>query len=131
QWPWMDVMAVWHLRKVHPADALQQDYYFDLVTYDWKLEPIYNSLRSLMRAPPILRRGFHQENDWALGWSNGWQSLSDTRASLGQLRESSSAGSTLTFDIDARWFDLVTVVGPTEGAATVAVDGGPLAANLL
>ncbi len=131
QWPWMDVMAVWHLRKVHPDDVKQQDYYFDLVTFDWKPEPVYYSLKSLMTAPPVVRRGFHQENDWALTWSPGWATLSDPRASLGEARVSSTPGARLSFDVDARWLDLVTVVGPAGGTAVVTVDGSALGANRL
>jgi hypothetical protein len=129
QWPWMDVMTVWHFRKVHPNDTRNQDYYFDLVSYDWIPEPVYYSLKGLMTGPPIVRRGFHQEDYWPLQWSPGWQTIADPRASLGQARVSANAGATLTFDLDARWLDLVTAVGPESGSAAITIDGNAIAAN--
>jgi hypothetical protein len=129
QWPWMDVMAVWHFRKVHPEDVRQQDYYFDLVSSDWIPEPVYYSLKALLTAPPVVRRGFHQEDYWALSWSPGWSLATDSRASLGQYRWSATAGATLRFDLEARWLDLVTAVGPNGGTLSIAVDGQPYLAN--
>jgi hypothetical protein len=38
-------------------------------------------------------------------------------------------GATLSFDLDARWLDLVTVTGPSGGTAAITIDGSPLAAN--
>ncbi len=131
QWPWMDVMAVWHLRKVHAEDAQQQDYYFDLVSNDWQIEPVYYALQQLMAQPPSVHRGFHQESFWALHWSDGWRDVGDPRASLGHAKESLTPGATLSFDLDASWLDLVTTTGPSGGRLAVTIDGTPFAANRL
>jgi polysaccharide biosynthesis protein PslG len=131
QWPWMDVMAVWHLRKVHPADAAVQDYYFDLVSTDWQLEPVYLALQQLAAAPPVVHRGYHQESYWGLSWGPGWQHVTDPRAVLGGYQQTSAAGAQLDFDLDASWLDLVTTVGPGRGTVSVTVDGSPLKANRL
>ncbi len=131
QWPWMGVMAVWHLRKVHPEDTQLQDYYFDLVSFDWQPEPVYTALAQLATSPPVLHRGFHQEDHWTLHWSAGWDHVAESRASLGALAVSHTPGATLSFDVDASWLDLVTVVGPAEGELAVTIDGTPFKANRL
>lgn len=131
QWPWMGLMAVWHFRKVSAAATRNQDYYFDLVTYDWKLEPIYNALKSYMTAPPVVYRGFHQEDLWSLTWGPGWKRVADAGASLGHLNQTDTSGATLSFNLDASWLDLVTPVGPNQGTLEVTIDGSPLRANRL
>lgn len=131
QWPWMGVMAVWHFRKVSPKDQQAQDYYFDLVTYDWKIEPVYDALKAYMTSPPVVHRGYHQEDFWALSWGSGWSRVPDDRASLGYLRVSQSPGATVAFDVDASRLDLVTPVGPGWGSLAVTIDGSPLKANRL
>lgn len=131
QWPWMGVMAVWHFRKVSPDAQRDQDYYFDLVSYDWKIEPIYNALKAYMTAPPVVHRGYRQEDYWALNWGPGWTRVADSGASLGHLEVSSTPGATLTFDVDASRLDLVTRTGPAGGTLDVTIDGSPLKANRL
>ncbi|HUX86625.1 MAG TPA: glycosyltransferase, partial [Chloroflexota bacterium] len=129
QWPWMGPMAVWHFRMVYPESEKLQQYYFDLVGVNWNIEPIYYALQKYMTAPPVVYRGFHQENHWALHWSAHWNEVADQRASLGGLKESQVAGATLSFDLDASWLDLVTTVGPKWGKLAVTIDGSPLKAN--
>jgi hypothetical protein len=129
QWPWMDVMAVWHFRKVSPDAVKQQDYYFDLVSYDWQPEPIYYALQKLMTAPPLVPRGYHQEDYWALHWSAGWERTADPRASLGDVQLTATPGATLSFDLDASRLDLVTPAGPAWGKLAITIDGSPLKAN--
>jgi hypothetical protein len=131
QWPWMGVMAVWHFRKVQPEDAQQQDYYFDLVSTDWKPEKIYDALKSLTALPPIVHRGYRAQNYWALQWSADWQQVAERRAAFGITRVATSPDSTLSFDLDGTWLDLVTPSGPTWGRLGVIIDGNPYAANRL
>ena len=69
QWPWMGAMAIWHFRMVQPSDLKLPQYYFDLVSIDWQPEPVYYALQKLMTAPPVVYRGYHQENYYALHWS--------------------------------------------------------------
>ena len=129
QWPWMGPMAVWHFRMVYPESKKLQQYYFDLVGVNWNVEPVYYALQKYMTASPVVYRGFHQENDWALHWSPGWSELADTRASLGQFKEAQATGATLSFDLNATWLDLVTTVGPGWGKLAVTIDGSSLKAN--
>ncbi|MGH2461907.1 MAG: cellulase family glycosylhydrolase [Chloroflexota bacterium] len=131
QWPWMGLMAVWHFRMVHPSDANTQQYYFDMVSVDWQAEPIYFALQRLMTSTPVLYRGYHQEDDWALAWSPGWEDVSDPRASLGHLKEAATNGSEVSFDLNANWLDLVVPTGPGWGKLAVTIDGLPFAANQL
>ncbi len=131
QWPWMGVMAVWHFRMVYPTNRDSQQYYFDMVDVDWHKEPIYDALQALMRSPPVVHRGYHQEDFWALHWSSGWEEVGDARASLGHLMVSATPGTTLDFEVEGSWLDLVTPTGPTWGKAAVTIDGLPFAANRL
>jgi hypothetical protein len=131
QWPWMDVMAVWHLRKVQPSDAQSQDYYFDLVGTDWKPELVYFALQALTAQPPVVYRGYHQETYWAFQWSAAWQEASDPRAVLNGYKQSDQVGSELDFNLDASWLDLVAPEGPQYGALAVEIDGNPYKANRL
>lgn len=131
QWPWMGLMAVWHFRMVYPQNAESQQYYFDMVSVNWQIEPIYYALQKLMTAPPVLYRGFHQEHDWVLNWSHGWEEVSDPRASLGQLKVTNTPGAEFSFDVEGSWLDLVTPTGPDWGKVAVTIDGLPFAANQL
>jgi hypothetical protein len=131
QWPWMGVMAVWHFRKVQLSDAQQQDYYFDLVSTEWQPEPIYSALKNLIARPPIVHRGYHQQDFYGLQWTSDWRQVADPRSSLGQSRVSSAPGATVSFDLDATWLDLVTLTGPTQGKLAVTIDGTPYGANRL
>jgi len=131
QWPWMGNMAVWHFRMVQPSDLKLPQYYFDLVSIDWKPEPVYYALQKLMTAPPVVYRGYHQEDYYALHWGSGWSHQSDQRAVLGGYNLSTTPGATLTFDLDASWLDLVTPVGPRWGKLAITIDGSPYKANRL
>ena len=131
QWPWMGVMAVWHFRKAQPADAKQQDYYFDLVSTDWKPEPIYYAIKALTSEPPVLHRGYHPPSSWELHWSDGWQLVADPATPFGQTNVTATTSSTVTFDLDGTWLDLVTPTGPSWGHLAVSIDGNPYAANRL
>jgi hypothetical protein len=84
-----------------------------------------------MTATPIVHRGYHQEDFWALQWSSGWQHVTDSRASVGSFNVTSDRGATLSFDLDASWLDLVAPVGPSWGQLTVEIDGNPYRANRL
>jgi hypothetical protein len=131
QWPWMDVMAVWQFRMVHPSDTQLQQYYFDLVSLNWHKEPVYYALQTLMTAPPVVYRGYHQEDFWALHWGAGWQRVADPRAVLGHLEVTAQPGATLQFDLDASWLDLVVPTGPHWGQLAITIDGNPYEANRL
>lgn len=131
QWPWMDIMAVWQFRMVYPQNRDSQQYYFDMVSVNWKLEPIYYALQKLMLSPPVIYRGYHQEDDWALTWKGPWHEVSNKRASLGKLKITAQAGAELDFNLQASWLDLVTPVGPQWGKLAITIDGQPLKANRL
>jgi len=131
QWPWMGVMAVWHFRMVDPKQEQSQQYYFDMVSVDWQKEPIYFALQALMTSPPVVYRGYHQEDHWALIWSPGWEDVADARASLGHLKEATTPGAGVSFDVSGSWLDLVTPTGPDWGRLAVTIDGLPFAANRL
>lgn len=131
QWPWMDIMAVWQFRMVYPQNRDSQQYYFDMVSVNWKPEPIYYALQKLMRSPPVIYRGYHQEDDWALTWKGPWQEVNNKRASLGKLKITAQAGAELDFNLQASWLDLVTPVGPQWGKLAITIDGQPLKANRL
>lgn len=131
QWPWMGVMALWHFRMVYPKNQESQQYYFDMVDVNWHKEPIYGALQALMLSPPVVFRGYHQEDYWSLRWSPGWEKVADSRASLGHLMETATPGAELSFDLTGRWLDLVVPTGPSWGMVAVTIDGLPFAANRL
>ncbi len=125
EWPWVGVVNVWYLRQPGNWQNTQQEYYFRMIDPDFTVHPVYEAVQSFATHPPVLERGYRQEDSYALTFSGSWWSGLHPRASLGAYRQGVTAGSTLTFTFRGTDLDLVTRRGPDGGLLWVEVDSAP------
>jgi len=123
-WPWMGVMNLWHFRMASPNARQLPQYYFNAVDENFQPEPLYDAMREAAHEPRALRRGYHQEDDWAIAYQGAWSTRRDARAVAGGYAESTHDAS---FTIPFEGTDLELVLDPMPGGGTLAltVDGAP------
>lgn len=83
EWPWMGVMNYWFYRRPSEAEVEQAWYYFRMMEPDFEPLPVYGAMSWLTQQKPMVPVGYHQEDHWALHYSDGWQHFSDEGAVLG------------------------------------------------
>jgi hypothetical protein len=125
EWPWVGVVNLWYLRQPGNWLPSQQEYYFRMVDPDFTVHPVYQAVASFIATSAALERGYRQDDYFALRYSPGWTSLSDTRASLSSSHQTTAPGSTLSFTFRGTDLDLVTRTGPGEGVLWVTLDENP------
>jgi hypothetical protein len=125
EWPWLGVANTWYLKRA--SDQWEQEgkpeAYFRLLTPGFEPLPVYAALQAYTKQPAPLGRGFHQEDHWAIEYTDGWNTVADDGAVLGHYRLSTTATSALRFRVGAT--PRVTLVIP-PGASTAVqarVDG--------
>ena len=126
EWPWAGAACYWFLKQ---ADERERDtnpqYYFRILGPDFSPMPVYESLTTAAHLPPVMYRGFHQEDHWAVTYGSGeWETEADAEAVLGQRRRAGQDGAGLEFTFDGSAVWLVTQTGPGQGWLEVTVDGG-------
>ncbi len=124
EWPWMGVVNLWHFRRVFPVNQKEQMYYFGLVGYDFTRFPVYDAVAQFAKSPPMVYRGYHQEDHWALHYSGGWLTEKNQEASLGGYKVTSKAGDSVSFIFKGSSVNLILPKGPNVGGYYVTVDGG-------
>jgi hypothetical protein len=125
EYPWMGVKNIWHLRLVHDVNENQQYYYFGILGNDFEQFPVYEAIKTLATAPPVVEYGYRQETHWALSYTGAWEKLADPKASLGNYMQSSNPGDSLKFSFRGTDLTLVTKRGPSMGTVQVSIDGKP------
>jgi polysaccharide biosynthesis protein PslG len=131
EWPWMGVMNIWFFKRADDREKDQPMYYFRLVDPDFTPHPVYNAVKALGAEPPIIRRGFSQEDHRALGFQGDWKVISEPQASLGAMRSTAQAGANISAQFEGTTLSLVAPIGPEWGQAYVEIDGSPQKANQL
>jgi hypothetical protein len=131
EWPWVGTMFFWHFRKVTDEERDRVEFYFRMVDPDFTPHPAYFSYARTALRPPALTKGYHQEDSWALRYSQGWKLERDDEAVLGQWAVARNAGDTLSFRMAGTKLWLVTRVGPAGGRLYVTIDGRPQRSNAL
>jgi hypothetical protein len=125
EWPWLGVANYWFLKQADDREReANPQYYFRLLEPDFTPLPAYHALSDAASLPPVMYRGYHQEDHWAVTYT-GWEEIQDERAILGTYRQPTNedAQARLTFDGSDLW--LVVARGPGRGPLEVTVDGGP------
>jgi hypothetical protein len=125
EWPWLGVANYWFLKQADDREReVNPQYYFRLLEPDFAPLPAYQALSDAARLPPVMYRGYHQEDHWAVTYI-GWEERRDERAILGTYRQATNdnAQASLTFDGSDLW--LVVPRWPDGGWLEVTVDGGP------
>ena len=125
EWPWMGVVNLWLFRRVHAVNENEQMYYFSLVDREFEPYPVYDAVKSLATSPPVVYRGFHQEDHRAIHFGGSWENVTDQRASLGSYKRSHAPGDSLGFEFKGKDLKLVVRRQPLSGYLLVIVDGSP------
>jgi polysaccharide biosynthesis protein PslG len=126
EWPWAGVACYWFLKQ---ADESERDtspqYYFRILEPDFAPMPVYDALSRATQLPPVMYKGHHAADHWAITYSGTWESTDDTAAILGKAQQAAQddAGLSFIFEGSALW--LVTQTAPDNGWLEVTVDDGP------
>ncbi len=131
EWPWMGVMNLWFFKRADDHEKDQPFYYFRMVEPDFGTHPIYDAVKALGSTEPAVRRGYSQEDHWALRYQGSWAQVSEPQASLGGMKKATQAGASVTAFFQGSDLTLVVPKGPALGAAYVEIDGSPQGANRL
>ena len=123
EWPWMGVANLWFFKRATDGEVSQPMYYFRMVEPDFTPMPLYDALAQKATEPPILYRGYHQEDHWALEYAGAWVSEADDASVLGAFRVSEDAGANVQFAFEGRQLQLVAPRGPDFGLMRLVVDG--------
>jgi hypothetical protein len=125
EWPWLGVANYWFLKQ---ADEREKDkdpqYYFRLLEPDFTPMPAYHALADAARLQPVMYRGYHQEDHWAVEYEN-WAPIEDDQAILGAYRQAMSDGAQSGFAFDGSDLWILVSHRPDGGWLEVSVDGNP------
>lgn len=125
EWPWVGVINIWYLRQPGNWLPSQQEYYFRMVDPDFTVHPVYEAVRAFATRPPVMERGYRQEDHYALTYTGSWSLQKDPRASLGGYYQSTTPGDAVSFTFHGTDLDLVARRGPDGGMLQVWVDDLP------
>ncbi len=125
EWPWMGAVNFWFFKRPSDAERDQAWYYFRMVEPDFSPLPVYEAVRDYANRPPVMYKGYHQEDHWALEYQGGWRTVADDGAVLGAYRESRRAGDGLAFTFRGTDLYLVVVKSEAGGVLEVTLDGLP------
>ena len=130
EWPWLPLINLWHFYwpQANPDDPTQ---HFAVVDADFAPRPVLTAMRELMRAPPALGVGYHQESHPALDWEGEWLYIDDARYVLGRARGAPLPGAKLRFRFRGTAVSLVVRRGPDTGIALVRINGSQSLAHRL
>jgi hypothetical protein len=126
EWPWMGVVNFWFFKQAddHERDYNAQ-YYFRMVEPDFTPMPVYQAVKEYTNRPPVMYRGYHQEDHWAVSYGGPWQTVEDSHAVLGTYRRAEEGGAWLSFTFKGSDLLLVVDKGPGGGVLEVRVDDAP------
>ncbi len=122
EWPWVGVVNFWFFKRPSDAERDQAWYYFRMVEPDFTPMPVYEAMKSYATRPPLVYPGYHQEDHWAIAWSDGWREATDPQAVLGGYRVTEAVGETARFTFRGTGLDLVVGTGPQGGSLAVTVE---------
>lgn len=125
EWPWLGVANYWFLKQADDREReVNPQYYFRLLEPDFTPLPAYHALSDTARLPPLMYRGYHQEDHWAVSYVS-WQEVQDERSVLGTYRQATAEGAQARFTFSGSDLWLVVAQRPDGGWLEVSVDGGP------
>jgi hypothetical protein len=124
EWPWLGVASYWFLKQADDREReMNAQYYFRLLEPDFTPLPVYDALSDSARLPPVMYRGYHQEDHWAVAYA-GWETVKDGRAVLGAYQQATTGDAQASFTFDGTDLWLVVAHRPNGGWLEVTVDGG-------
>lgn len=110
EWPWLGVANYWFLKQATDQELLDGNpqYFFRLLDPDFSPLPVYEALKTANNQPPVMYRGYHQENHWAVDYLGDWRTESDPQAVLGEAKLSESTAAGVEFRFYGNSLKLVT-----------------------
>lgn len=94
EWPWVGVIHYWFFTRPDPSEMGQSFFYFRMVEPDYQPDkptftplPVYETMKSYIaqtQADPVLYRGIHQAEHWAVEHLGTMSISEDTNAEFGQ-----------------------------------------------
>ena len=124
EWPWVGVANFWFFKRADDSERNQAWYYFRMVEPDFTPLPVYQVMKEYANRPPVMYRGYHQEDHWAVRYEGEWETVADERAVLGAYRRAGK-GAELSFVFRGASLTLVVVKGEALGTLRVVVDDRP------
>ena len=124
EWPWAGVGFYWFLKQATDqelADGNPQ-YFFRLLEPDFTPMPVYHRLREELHRPAVMYQGFHQEDHWAIRYSENWAEGRAGQAALGRVLESLSSGAQVDLTFSGTGIQLATLPHPQVGKIQLVVD---------
>ena len=125
EWPWLGVANLWFFKRATDLEVSQPMYYFRMVEPDFSPLPLYDALAAKATEAPIIYRGYHQEDHWALEYAGEWAHETDDGAVLGAYQASDDAGASVQFTFEGRQLQFVAPRGPALGLMYIQVDQRP------
>lgn len=100
EWPWLGVGFYWFFKQADEQEReINPQYYFRMVEPDFTRLPVYEAIKSQANQPPVMYRGYHQAQHWAVTYEGDWQPVSAPMATFGEaLLGQTGAGATFTFE---------------------------------
>ncbi len=68
EWPWIGVIAFWYFKRADDTWLVERrpEAYFQMAEPDFTLMPVYESMRDYIHQPPVIYRGSHPGDHWAV-----------------------------------------------------------------
>ncbi len=123
--PWIGVGFYWFLKQATDQELKDGNpqYFFRLLEPDFTPLPVYDALKAANTQPPVMFKGWHQENHWAVRYSAGWRAQKNADAVFGGVMGADRAGETVTFTFEGKSLTLSAI--PGDARLAVKIDGHP------
>lgn len=119
EWPWVGVVAFWYFKR--PDDEWlrerRPEAYFQMADHDFNLMPVYYTMREYANQPPVMYKGNHWADHWAVAYGAGWSPWPDEQ---GRGRQAVEGAGPVTFTFAGTSLEIV------GQALEVSVDGAAM-----
>jgi hypothetical protein len=84
EWPWVGVIAFWYFKRADDQwlSERRPEAYFQMAAPDFTLMPVYDTMREYIHQTPVMYRGNHTADHWAVTQRDGLISFSFVGTSL-------------------------------------------------
>jgi len=127
-WPWAGVFTIWYFRQVGDIATNQAEYYFQMVSPDWVVQPVYNRVQAAATAIEVAGPGTYGDLAAPVAAGPGWRVRRDPQANAGVSLVSTVASDTIHIRFQGTDLALavrtpISSTGATAPRLFVTVDG--------